>query len=73
MTSNITKTINGHYEIDVTGNILAPGHRVAAGTGEDDYDTGTIDEITGNKATVRWDSHVVTTLPLANKDVRVLL
>lgn len=72
MTSNITKTIGGHYEIDATGGILAPGNRIAAGSGEE-YDTGTIEEINGNKATVRWDSLVVTILPLDNKDVRVLL
>tara|TARA_R110000868_G_scaffold150997_1_gene374598 strand:+ start:930 stop:1145 length:216 start_codon:yes stop_codon:yes gene_type:complete len=71
MTSNITKTIKGYYEINATGSILAPGNRVAAGTGED-YDTGTIDKIEGNKATVRWDSMVVTTLPL-DGDVRVIL
>ena len=72
MTSNITKTIGGHYEIDATGSILAPGNRIAAGTGED-YDTGIVDKIDGNTATVRWDSLVVTTLPLDNTDVRVLL
>lgn len=71
MTSSITKTVGGHYEINATGNILAPGHRVAAGEGED-RDTGTIDAITGDKATVRWDSGVVTPLPL-NIGVTVII
>lgn len=72
MTSNITKTIGGHYEINATGSILSPGNRVAAGSGED-YDTGTIDKIVGDKATIRWDSHIVTTLPLDGSDVRVII
>ena len=72
MTSQITKTIGGHYEINATGDILAPGHRVAAGSGED-YDTGTIDAIDGCVATVRWDSLAVTALPLSQKDLRVIL
>jgi hypothetical protein len=72
MKSKITKTVGGHYEINATGSVLVPGNRVSAGEGED-YDTGTIDRIEGEKATVRWDSHVTTTLPLVLKDVRVIL
>ena len=71
MTSKITKTVGQHYEINATGSILAPGNRVAAGYGEDN-DTGTIDKIEHNVAIVRWDSNVVTPLPL-NSDVRVIL
>jgi hypothetical protein len=72
MTSQITRTVAGHWEINVTGSILAPGNRVAAGSGED-YDTGFIDRIRGNKAIIRWDSGVVTSLPLDSPDVRVIL
>jgi hypothetical protein len=72
MTSKITRTIKGYYEINATGAILDPGNRVSAGNGAD-YDIGTIDSISGDKAVVRWDSHVVTTLPLDNSDVRVVL
>lgn len=72
MTSKITKTVGGHYELNATGATVAPGNRVAAGEG-DDYDTGTIDSIAGGTAQVRWDSHVTTALPLDNADVRVIL
>jgi hypothetical protein len=71
MTSKITRTVKGYFEIDATGSILAPGNRVAAGTGQD-YDTGTIDRIDGDVALVRWDTLVVTPLQL-DRDVRVIL
>jgi hypothetical protein len=45
--------------------VISVGSRVEAGDGED-HDTGTVDSIKGNTATVRWDSHVVTTSPIAN-------
>lgn len=70
MTSQITKTVRG-YEINATGIILSPGHRVAAGFGED-YDTGTVDKVEGGMAAVRWDSLVTTTIPI-NDGVRVIL
>lgn len=44
---------------------LTVGDRVEAGTG-DDYDTGIVDSIDGDTATVRWDSHVVTTAPVSD-------
>jgi hypothetical protein len=37
--------------------------RVEAGYG-DDHDTGTVDEIRGETAIVRWDSGVVTPCPI---------
>lgn len=40
------------------------GMRVQAGQGED-HDTGRVDKIDGNMATVTWDSLVVTTCPVA--------
>lgn len=72
MTSKITKTVRGFFEIDITGSFVAPGHRVAAGEGQD-YDTGTIDSVAGRVAIVRWDSGVSTPLPLDNSNVRILL
>lgn len=74
MTSKITRTLYPRWEIDATGSMLAPGNRISAGKGED-YDTGTIDAISagGKTATVRWDSHVVTDIPLADPSLRVIL
>jgi len=43
--------------------------KVEAGSG-DDHDTGIVDEINGEWATVRWDSGVVTPCPLA--DLRLI-
>ena len=70
MTSKITRTVGGHFEINATGSILSPGNRVSAGYGEDN-DTGTVDSIEGDVAVVRWDSLVVTPLQL-DSDVRVI-
>lgn len=71
MTSKITKTIGGHFEINVTGNILVPGNRVAAGEGND-YDTGIIDSIDGDMAIIRWHSNIVTSLNLTG-DLKIIL
>ena len=43
--------------------------RVTAGTDED-RDTGTVDEIRGETAIVRWDSGVVTPCPI--EDLRAI-
>lgn len=40
------------------------GMRVEAGTGED-HDTGRVDKIEDGKATVSWDSLIVTTVPVS--------
>ena len=71
MSSKITKTVGGKFEINKTGKIVEPGMRVAAGTGED-YDNGRIDSIEGDIAQVSWDSEVRTPLNLTQVDVRVL-
>jgi len=70
MKSDITKTVGGRYEINSTGQILSPGHRIASGNGKD-RDTGTVDSISGDTAVVRWDSGVTTTLPLKG-DITIL-
>lgn len=71
MTSKISKTVGGHYEVDATGDTFRPGHRIVAGEGAD-RDTGTIDSISGDLAMVRWDSHVTTPLPL-DSDLTVII
>ena len=71
MSSKITKTNGGKFEINKTGSIIEPGMRVAAGTG-DDYDNGRIDSINGDIAQVSWDSLVCTPLNLTQPDVRVI-
>jgi hypothetical protein len=57
----------------VTSNIpttIAIRDRVEAGApGTDDYDTGTVFEIDGDKALVAWDSGVRTSSPIADLTV----
>jgi hypothetical protein len=43
---------------------IEPGMRVEGGE-NDDHDTGTVDEIHGNMAIVRWDSLVVCECPVS--------
>ena len=71
MSSKITKTVGGNFQINKTGSIVEPGMRVAAGSGED-YDNGRIDSINGNLAQVSWDSGVCTPLNLTQDDVRIM-
>lgn len=71
MSSKITKTVGGRFQVNTTGSIVEPGMRVAAGSGED-YDNGRIDSINGDMAQVSWDSGVRTPLNLTQDDVRVM-
>ena len=53
----------------MTTNEIKTEMRVEAGH-DDDHDTGTVDEIRGEMAVVRWDSGVVTPCPV--EDLRAI-